>query len=508
MAEVSSKIIIYQVLPRLFGNTKTTYVPWGTKEQNGIGQFSDFTDKALSSIRDLGITHIWLTGVLHHALAADYKELGIPDDDPDVVKGRAGSPYAIKDYYSINPDLAQNPSRRNEEFKDLVKKIHDFGMKVIIDIVPNHVARKYQSLLKPELEKDLGQEDNTSLEYDRDNNFYYIPGQSFEVPEFEAGYQPLGGAFHPLSDGKFEEFPTKWTGNGSRNPKPEATDWYETVKLNYGVRPDGTWDFESIPDTYRSKPAEEHHSFWKNKSVPDTWIKMKDIALHWLDYEVDGFRFDMAEMVPVPFWSYLNSHIKTKNPEAITIAEIYNPEQYFDFIQLGQMDYLYDKVDLYDTLRNIISGNSNCHQIFPAYDKHYSISKHLLHFMENHDEHRIASTEFAANPLAALPAMVLSACIGKGGLMIYNGQEVGEPAHEKAGFGSEGRTSIFDYIGIPKHQQWMNDGKFDGALLDENYKSLRKFYRSLLQFTKNSVALEGPFYDLHRHYLPWCCQLV
>lgn len=498
MPNKKNKIAIYQVLPRLFGNTKTDWVPWGTKEQNGIGKLSDFTDKALSELKKLGITHLWLTGVLHHALIGDYKAFGISDDDPDVVKGRAGSPYAIKDYYAIDPDLADDPANRNEEFKELVEKIHQHDLKVIIDLVPNHVARKYESLLKPEGIEDLGQKDDPHVAYHRDNNFYYIPGQSFEVPDFPDNFQPLGGEDHPLLDGHFEEIPAKWTGNGSRSPKPSIDDWYETVKLNYGVQPNGHWDFDYIPDEYRSKSPEKHLEFWNTRSVPNTWNKMKDIALYWLDYGVDGFRFDMAEMVPLPFWSFLNAHIKTKQPETITIAEIYDPNLYSDFIELGLMDYLYDKVDLYDTLRSIITSYSNCHEIFPSFDKHYGISEHLLHFMENHDEHRIASDHFAGDPFKALPAMVVSACIGKGGLMIYNGQEVGEAANEKAGFGSEGRTSIFDYIGIPKHQKWMNEGAFDGEMLSQKDIELRQFYQKLLQFSATEAALEGHFYDLHR----------
>lgn len=499
MTDDNHKIIIYQLLPRLFGNKNTDWTPWGTQEQNGNGKFSDLNDHALTAIRDLGITHLWLTGILHHALISDYKDYDISDDDPDVVKGRAGSPYAIKDYYSVSPDLADDPSRRNEEFRDLIDRIHQHGLKVIIDIVPNHVARKYESKRKPDRVPDLGSDDITLLEYHRNNNFYYIPDQRFEVPDFPQEYRPLGGEDHPLADGHFDEFPAKWTGNGSRETKPSFTDWYETVKLNYGVRPDGTQDFEAIPDTYWNTSPENHLSFWENRSIPDTWIKMKDIAQFWQAFGVDGFRYDMAEMVPVPFWSYLNAHLKSQNERFLTIAEIYDPNRYHDYIELGLMDYLYDKVDLYDTLCDIITGKNNCHAVFPSFDKHYPISQHLLHFMENHDELRLASPQLAGDPNHAKPAMVVSATIGKGALMIYNGQEVGEPAEENAGFGSPGRTSIYDYIGIPKHQQWMNGGAFDGAGLSDSERSLQDFYRDLLRFTRECPALDGPFYDLHRH---------
>ena len=103
------KYNIYQVFTRLFGNTNTTNHPWGNIDTNGVGKFSHFTEKALNEIRDLGITHVWFTGVPHHALVNDYTHIGIDNDHPSVVKGRAGSPYAVKDYYSVNPDLADDP---------------------------------------------------------------------------------------------------------------------------------------------------------------------------------------------------------------------------------------------------------------------------------------------------------------------------------------------------------------------------------------------------------------
>ena len=144
---MNHKIVIYHVFTRLFGNTNTNNKPWGTIEENGVGKFADFNKKALTEIKNLGVTHIWYTGVPHHAVINDYTEIGISNDDPDVVKGRAGSPYAVKDYYNVNPDLAKNPSNRLKEFKSLIERTHKAGMKVIIDIVPNHVARKYEGCL-------------------------------------------------------------------------------------------------------------------------------------------------------------------------------------------------------------------------------------------------------------------------------------------------------------------------------------------------------------------------
>lgn len=495
--EENHKVVVYQVFTRLFGNTNTNNKSWGTLEENGVGKFSDFTEKALQEIKDLGATHIWYTGVPHHAVIRDYTAYGISNDDPDVVKGRAGSPYAVKDYYQVNPDLADDPSKRLEEFEALIKRTHAQGLKVLIDIVPNHVARKYEGKNNPEGVKDFGADDDTSVAYKRDNNFYYIPEKAFEVPLPQGDYRPLGGENHPLADGSFDENPAKWTGNGSREARPDFNDWYETVKINYGIKPDGSKDFPELPDYFREADFEAHFEFWQDKNVPDSWKKFRDIALFWTAKGVDGFRFDMAEMVPVEFWSYMNSAIKMANPDAFLLAEIYNPREYRNYIQLGKMDYLYDKVELYDTLKNIMQGRGSTDNLIQIQQGLSDISQHMLHFLENHDEQRIASPEFAGKAEIAKPAAVLSATVDQAPMMIYFGQEVGEPAVEHAGFGSASRTSIFDYIGVPHHQRWVNDGKFDGGQLSTSEKELRDFYKRLLNFTIKSPALAGNYAEIH-----------
>ncbi len=491
------KTVVYQVFTRLFGNTNTTNKPWGSIEENGVGKFIDFTDKALEEIKALGVTHIWYTGVPHHALIRDYTAYGISNDDPDVVKGRAGSPYAVKDYYNVNPDLAVNPAERLDEFKALVDRTHRHGLKVIIDIVPNHVARKYQSVSNPEGVEDFGASDDTSLEYARDNNFYYIPDKSFIVPTPLHGYLPLGGEQHPMIDGRFYENPAKWTGNGSRLPQPDFYDWYETVKVNYGVRPDGSYDFDTLPEDFNKKTPAEHFDFWQDKDVPDSWKKFRDIALYWIDFGIDGFRYDMAEMVPVEFWSYMNSAIKRRNPDAFLLAEVYNPARYRDYIHLGKMDFLYDKVELYDTLKFIMQGHGSTDNLVGIQQGLADIESHMLHFLENHDEQRIASPSFAGDAFKGKPAMVVSATIGTSPTMVYFGQEVGEPAEGNPGFGSATRTTIFDYWGVPAHQRWMNNGKFDGGQLSPREKELRDFYQRLLNFTLSSTALMGHYQEIH-----------
>jgi glycosidase len=490
------KVVVYQVFTRLFGNTNITNKPWGTIEENGVGKFNDFTDKALQEIKDLGVTHIWYTGVPHHALVRDYTSIGISNDDPDVVKGRAGSPYAVKDYYNVNPDLAVNPANRLEEFEALIERTHKIGLKVVIDIVPNHIARKYEGKTNPKGVTDFGAEDDKTVEYKRDNNFYYIPNSKFKVPT-DANYKPLGGEKHPLSDGKFEEIPAKWTGNGSRLAKPDSNDWYETVKINYGIKPDGSKDFPSLPEGFDKKEYQAHAEFWKDKDVPSSWKKFRDITLYWIAKGVDGFRYDMAEMVPVEFWSYMNSAIKMKNPNAFLLAEVYNPNEYRNYIRLGKMDYLYDKVQLYDTLKNIVQGRGLPKNLTGIKSDLKDIEQHMLHFLDNHDEQRLASPEFAGDAKKGKPLMVISATISSSPTMIYFGQEVGEPGAIDGGFGQPSRTSIFDYVGVPHHQRWMNGGKFDGGKLTPQEKELRDFYKRLLNFTIKSEALMGDFESIH-----------
>lgn len=496
---MKKKEVVYQVFTRLFGNTNTNNKPWGTLKENGVGKFNDFTDKALAEIKDLGVTHIWYTGVPHHDVITDYTEYGISNDDPDIVKGRAGSPYAVKDYYNVNPDLAENVENRLQEFEALIERSHNAGLKVLIDIVPNHVARNYQSLTNPEGTTDFGAEDDKTVTYAVNNNFYYNPGEPFKVPNWKNSYKPLGGENHPLADGKFKEIPAKWTGNGSRASQPKMNDWYETVKVNYGLNPEGKKDFDELPEGFDNEDYKAHYNFWKDKTVPSSWVKFKDIALYWTAKGVDGFRFDMAEMVPVEFWSYMNSHIKMQNPDAFLLAEVYQPHLYRDYIKKGKMDYLYDKVQLYDTLKHVMQGHGSTYNIPPIQEDLKDIEHHMLHFLENHDEQRIASPDFAGNAKKGKPAMVVSATISTSPTMVYFGQEFGEKAEEDLGFGDPTRTSIFDYGSVPSVVRWVNNKQFDGGQSTEAEKNLRDFYKRLLNFTITSDALTGDYQDL-QHY--------
>lgn len=472
----ASRMVVYQIMVRLFGNKESTNVPYGTLQQNGVGKFSDITDKALYELKVLGVTHIWYTGVIAHALITDYSAYGIAPDHPEVVKGRAGSPYAIKDYYDVNPDLADVPENRQAELDALIERTHRAGLKVIIDFVPNHVARAYHGIARPKGVYDLGEQDNQSIRFSPDNNFYYLPREPFvPPPAHDLSWQsPVDRA------GKipYQENPARATGNDQFSASPGIHDWFETIKLNYGV------------------DVQEGKTYFD--PIPNTWIKMKDILLFWAGQNVDGFRCDMAEMVPVEFWQWAIPQVKSVHPEIIFIAEIYNPTQYRNYVSKGGFDYLYDKVQLYDTLRLLIEGRGDTGTIESIQKKLADIHGHLLHFMENHDEQRIASRFFAGDPWKAVPAMVISATLDTGALMIYFGQEVGEPGAGAEGFqGDDGRTTIFDYWGVPEHQKWMNQGAYDGGALSQNQIRLRKFYQSLLQLINNEEPLvKGDFYGL------------
>lgn len=472
----TGKMIVYQMMPRLFGNKISVNKRFGTKQENGVGKFNDINDNALNGIKNLGVTHVWYTGIIEHALLTNYTAFGIPQDDPDVVKGLAGSPYAIKDYYDVNPDLAVNVKDRMKEFEQLVERTHKHGLKVLIDFVPNHVARVYRSDAKPQDVKDLGETDDKSVAFSASNNFYYLPGQSFVAPKTK---MVIADTTIALKDGKYSETPAKVTGNDVFSPSPGVNDWYETVKLNYGI------DIQNGRKTHFDP-------------VPDTWNKMKDILLYWAGKKVDGFRCDMAEMVPVEFWSWVIPQIKAANPEIIFIAEIYNPSEYRNYIEKGRFNYLYDKVQLYDTLRLLVSGQQSTRAIDHIRQNLDDIQDHMLHFMENHDEQRIASRFFAGDPWKAVPAMVVSATIDRGPVMIYSGQEVGESGAGDEGFqGDDGRTTIYDYWGLPEHQKWMSGGKFSGDSLSLEQKQLQQFYSDILTLAADNPAIsKGDFIEL------------
>ena len=473
------KLVIYQLLPRYFGNTNATNKLYGSKEENGVGKFNDITPKALQELKKLGINYVWYTGVVEHATMTDYTAYGIKQDDPDIVKGKAGSPYAIKDYYDVDPDLAVDVKNRMEEYQNLINRTHAEGLKMIMDFIPNHVARTYQSDAKPAGVIDFGAQDDKTKAYSPQNDYYYIPEKNFVVP---AGTEAGGAQFsHPLKDGKFDENPAKVTGNNVFSEKPSIDDWYETMKLNYGY------------DLQNGKNYLD--------PVPPVWTKMRDILVFWAKKGVDGFRCDVAEFVPVEFWHWVIPEVRKINPNMVFIAEAYDPSKYATYVSYGGFNYMYDKVGLYDALKPLIKNEANAtvatmRKVIQSQEG--GLSNHMLRFLENHDEERIASKGFAQQPEFAKAAMVLTATLGSGPVMIYSGQEVGEQGAGIEGFGGDdNRSTIFDYWGQPQHQQWLNGGKFDGGGLTAAQKSLRTFYQQLLTLVQSNKAIQsGTFTDV------------
>ena len=458
----SQKVIVYQVFTRLYGNRNTTRKENGTIADNGCGKMADFTPAVLKGIAKMGISHVWYTGVIRHATQTDYSQYGIPRQHPAVVKGKAGSPYAIADYYDIDPDLAVDVKLRMQEFEQLVQRTHDAGLKVIIDFVPNHVARQYKSVCKPRGVKDLGETDNAMMGFDPQNNFYYCPGQRF-MPYFDL----YGGEPEP-----YLEEPAKATGNDHFDNAPGQNDWYETVKLNYGV------------DYYAGRVG--HFD-----PMPDTWKKMTDILLFWAKKGIDGFRCDMAEMVPAEFWAYATKVVKSKYKQLVFIGEVYNPGEYRHYLASG-FDWLYDKVGMYDTMRAVICHHAPASAISHAWQATDDIRDHMLYFLENHDEQRVASDFFAASGWKGVPGMIASLLMQQNPFMLYAGEEYGERGMDREGFsGNDGRTTIFDY--------WSVDTLCRAAQkkLTADEEALFDIHQKTMLLARQEKAVtDGVFFDL------------
>ncbi len=481
---------IYQIFTRLYGNPCSNNVTDGTIEQNGCAKLNGFSDAVLRRIKSDGYTHVWFTGLIEHATQTDYSKFGIARNHPAIVKGRAGSPYAIKDYYDIDPDLAVDVPKRMKEFEELVKRTHKAGLKLVIDFVPNHVCREYHSDAAPQGVESLGAKDNTSWHFSTSNNFYYCWGE------------PLHTDFALRRDADeypYIEQPAKATGNDHFDAWPSKNDWYETVKLNYGV------------DYCNAAGRSEHFD-----PIPSTWNKMLDILLFWCGKGVDAFRCDMAEMVPVAFWEWAINRVRKAYPSVKFIAEVYNPALYREYIHKGGFDYLYDKVGLYDTLRAVIRSEAPASAITEKWQCVDDIRNHMLYFLENHDEQRIASPDFCGDAHKAFPAFVTEAFMSTNPLMVYAGQEIGEPADDAEGFsGRDGRTTIFDYWSPKKLQKLFAlgaDGKVRKAALKSfehtdyagkelaltaEEKALYNDYRRVISLRESESALVfGLFYDL------------
>ncbi|MEG1088225.1 MAG: alpha-amylase family protein [Bacteroidales bacterium] len=466
---MNDKFIIYQLLLRVFGNTNDKCISNGSFQLNTSGKFSSITLPILQKIRELNVTHVWYTGIIEHATKTDFTKYGIKKDNPAIVKGEAGSPYAIKDYYDVNPYLADNISNRMAEFESLLERTHKSGLKVIIDFVPNHLARCYNSDSLPVGIENFGATDNPyntikegSFGFNPNNNFYYLPDSKLNLSP------------------NYIEFPAKVTGNDCFTASPTINDWYETIKLNYGI------DYCGGAKKYFNP-------------IPKTWSMMLQILQFWSAKGIDGFRCDMAEMVPVEFWKWAIDELKKEYPKILFIAEVYNPMLYNSYLQYGGFDYLYDKVGLYDNLKAITKGYAAASSITGNWQALGDMQNSMLNFLENHDEQRIASDFNIGNPFKAIPQLVVSLMLNRAPFMLYFGQEFGEKGMLQEGFsGIDGRTSIFDYCSAPSTVRFLSSlitPSKTKLLPQEN--ELYKIYTKLFSIAMGEKAIKnGDTYDL------------
>ena len=480
--------VIYQLLPRLFGNSNETRKPNGTMAENGCGKFADIDDRALASLKAMGFTHLWLTGVLEQASGTAYPDR--PADPPDILKGIAGSPYAIKDCFDVCPDYAVDPARRLDEFKALLDRCREHGLRTIIDFVPNHVARCYESDVRPE--QSFGRDDDRACFFARDNHFYYLrPGDPGGGPPLK-----LPTAGRPACSGRFEPESGfgRVTGNNAVTWAPSSGDWYETVKLNYGH------DFTTGRDT-RHLPGPDAPA----SEVPRTWRTMDAVLAHWQAMGVDGFRADMAHMIPMEFWRWSIRRARERRPDVFFAAEAYDndPAKLTDGHVLDELlkagfDAVYDD-PVYDVLEGLYDSGKWANDLdaltFTGERFHRS-----LRYAENHDEVRLASPmEWGGLGMhVGRPVSATLFGMGRGPLMLHSGQEVGEPAAGAEGHGGDdARTTIFDYWSMPELAKWFNGGACDGGRLEPDRRALRDWYGKLLRLMKEPAFTAGDFYGLN-----------
>ena len=502
----AERIRIYQLLPRLFGNVNETRQANGTLAQNGVGKFGDINDAAIRSIKSMGFTHVWLTGVLRHATGTDYSQIGLPADDADLLKGLAGSPYAIKDYFDVCPDFAEKPAERIKEFTSLVARLHAAGLRVLIDFVANHVARSYASTVRPELS--FGAQDDRAILFDPRNNFFYLHGSGgLRLPTWKDG-EAISPTCKILGtcDGQFdgERDHARVTGNDVASAEPKLHDWYETVKLNYG------YDFTS-------RAREYPHGADRNKAIPDTWTKMDRVLAYWQELGVDGFRCDMAHMVPPEFWAWAIGRASARQPEVFFVAEAYDDDpmkvpagdpllgglndgrgnMMFDLLSAG-FGAVYDHPS-YRKLKAIYDGPCWANDLDAVFG-HDFVFHNSLRYAENHDEVRLAGRDHwgRIGMTVGRPVAAILYGISRGPLLLYSGQEIGEPAHDAEGFGGDdARTTIFDYWSMPELTKWVNGHRYDGAQLSSEQHDLRGFYARLLHLVGEPAFSAGEFFGLN-----------
>ena len=489
------KPVIYQLVVRYFGNTNLSNRTNGSIWTNGCGKFDDINTVALQALKNLGVTHLWLTGVIRQATLTDYSNIGLPADHPDIVKGIAGSFYAIRDYYDVSPDYATAPENRMHEFEALLKRVHDAGLQAIIDLVPNHVSRGYNSVVRPD--DNLGSHDDTTVFFSTANHFFYLvspPHQSLHLSKPDTWNPPgvtFDGVFSP-EDGS-PGHPPKATGNNITSPHPSVTDWYETIKLNYG------FNFVYQDTAYNPQPR--------------TWGSIDAILAYWQAKGVDGFRCDFAHYVPAEAWTYLIAQAKSRRPvyffgEAYPFPGSGDPVNSQEQLVQAGFDALYH-YQSYNALKGVyLSGNLD------GYDQELvgpspEMRRHFVNYIENHDERRVASPVVYGKGAgdsgfgsadAGYQLAPLQFLYGSGPAILFNGQEVGEPGGGQAGFaGDDGRTTIFDYWAMPEFARWVNGHLYDGASLTPSQTALRNFYSALCKLCQHPAVSGDGFWGL-RYY--------
>lgn len=472
--------VIYQLFVRHFSNFRAGGEAWGTKEQNGCGTFNAITDAALEQIARMGVTHLWLTGVLRHATQTAHE--GLPANPACIVKGIAGSPYAVTDYFDVDPDLAETVENRREEFAALLQRCRRWGMVPMIDFVPNHVSRQYQSVVRPE--SSFGKHDDTGSFFSRDNAFYYLEPQRSDLRMMLPG-----GEYEP------ERGHGRVTGNNVASWTPGDYDWYETVKLNYGSDyRHGSHAAAALPSLLAPEYA-----------LPRTWQLMNEVLAYWQDMGVGGFRCDMAHMVPLPFWRWIIAHARLRDCSAFFVAEGYDDHMKLvdgpvhEALLSAGFDGVYDGVS-YESLRKIYEGGAWANDLDKLHRPELRLFNGGVRYIENHDEPRIASPLYWGGVGARVTQAVLVAqyCTTCGPVLVYNGQEVVECADGPGGYGGDnGRTSIFDYTNLPRLQHWTNGGAYDGALLQPEERRLRDFTADLLTLLQHPALAKGGFYGLN-----------
>ncbi len=443
----------------------------------------------------MGFTHVWLTGILRQVTSTDYSAIGLPADDPDLLKGLAGSPYAIKDAFDLCPDYALDPAGRFTEFRALLARIHALGMRVIIDFVPNHVARSYCSTIAPD--QSFGATDDVSKFFDPQNNFFHLHGQSLQLPTWQNGV-PISPTCCVLGtcDGRYagEIDHARVTGNNVASPTPSLHDWYETVKLNYG------FNFQTGERAY-PHAAEPH------RASPSTWLKMDRVLAHWQELGIDGFRCDMAHMVPPEFWSWAIARARTRDEGVLLIAEAYNndpmkvgntDEHVMVSLLNSGFDAVYDDPS-YKKLKAIYDGPGWANDLDHVLGTP-QIFHHSLRYAENHDEVRLAGRDHWGNlgMNVGRPVSAVLFGLSRGPVLLYSGQEIGEPALGLSGFGGDNaRTTIFDYWSMPELAKWVNHHAYDGGQLSTEQVELRDFYSRLVRLVGESAFRDGEFYGLN-----------